>query len=178
MAIHQDLPIVCDPCGEVFQSRYKFKSHLIKPKPKKQSIQCKICLMGFSDKMTLRLHETLHKEEIIIKPSLNKCKVCSRTFTREGDLSKHMNIHKQICKIQCNKCFMKFNEKKELENHEENKHRDRTQPRTCDHCMCIFAGDTLLNKHIEKIHFGEKSVGCKKCSNYSEEDYLKQLMNI
>ena len=70
---------------------------------------------------------------------------------------------------------MKFDVMMNLKAHKERKHGTRNTPKNCDYCMCIFDSESQLSKHILKLHLGFNPQGCKKCANYSEEDFLRQL---
>ena len=169
----------CNPCGNVFETKSKLRPHRINIKLENKLYQCQTCLLKFSKKKTLKLHEHLHSEnkEDSTTFKLNKCKLCSRTFTNSSALDKHLQVHKQNVCYRCEKCLIDFADTSSLKLHKKKKHATN-KPHNCDHCMCIFAGDTQLYRHIQRVHRGSDPQGCKKCSNYSEEDYLKQLMDF
>ena len=76
----------CNPCGKVFDSKFKFKYHLIKVRRVTKSFQCGTCLLEFSRQKTLALHEALHDQTIVINPKIFKCKLCARTFIKSNAL--------------------------------------------------------------------------------------------
>ena len=166
----------CNPCGKVFASKFKLKSHLIKIKTRTKSFQCETCLLEFSNQKTLDLHASFHNQ-IIATPKIFKCKLCARTFTKSNALDEHMDAHKNRIGFRCEKCLMVYVDKRKLKLHETNKHKKKCSF-YCDHCMCIFTGENPLEKHIQKVHIGSDPQGCKKCSNYTEEDYLRQLQDF
>ena len=169
----------CNPCGNVFETKTKLRSHRINIKLATKLHKCKTCLLEFSKKKTLILHENLHgfNSDDLANPKLHKCKACSRTFTNSSGLLNHLKVHTNKGNQRCEKCLVEFTDKGSLKFHILKKHSNN-DPMTCDHCMCIYTGETQLNRHIQRVHVGSDPQGCKKCSNYSEEDYLRQLMDF
>ena len=88
-----------------------------------------------------------------------------------------MDTHKTKLCLRCEKCLMMFVDKRKLKVHMTKKHEKKCSF-YCDHCMCIFTGENQFEKHIQKVHVGTNPQGCKKCSNYTEEDYLRQLQDF
>ena len=163
----------CHPCGKVFTSKLKLRSHLFRLKTGTKLYKCQTCLLEFSRRKTLVLHEALH-EENIIRPEVFKCKLCSRTFTSASSLENHFAVHRKGAMHRCQKCLITFVDNTDLKLHMNKKHKEKDSL-SCDNCMCVFSGETQLSRHVQKVHVGSDPQGCKKCSNYSEEDYLRQL---
>ena len=169
----------CNPCGKVFESKFKFRSHLIYIRATKKLHQCKTCLLRFSKKKTLDIHENLHseKQDDSSAPKLHKCKACSRTFIKSSALHQHLEIHIRNTDYKCDKCLKRFTDKSDLKVHTKKKHSNDDQI-NCDHCLCIFSGETQLNRHVLRVHIGFDPQGCKKCSNFTEEDYFSQMKDF
>merc|ERR1719245_2400773 len=114
----------CNPCGKVFSSKFKLRSHLIKIKTGAKYYKCNTCLLEFSRKYTLDIHESLHEKSKAINHKIFKCKLCSRTFKESSALDGHMAVHSNKSGLNCGKCLMIFLDKKKLKLHIVKKHEN------------------------------------------------------
>nr|XP_033816300.1 zinc finger protein 2 homolog [Geotrypetes seraphini]XP_033816301.1 zinc finger protein 2 homolog [Geotrypetes seraphini] len=112
---------------------------------------------GFTEKINLRIHETIHTES---KPY--ECFECNKSFNQKDLLRSHERVHTgenpYTCK--CSKCGRTFNEKEKLIIHE--RIHTREKPHKCSECGKRYTRKDMLIIH-KRIHTGEKPYKCSKC---------------
>ena len=82
----------CDECGEEFDQKAEFTSHMLTHSDKDSSPNakpvCKTCFKSFSSNSSLRKHEFIHLD---VKP--HRCEICNVSFAQKVQLKLHNKRH-------------------------------------------------------------------------------------
>ena len=181
----------CKFCKKTFDSTNNLRIHEQTIHDQKKQITCRYCddTKTFSNKPSLQIHyKRIHKDKYYIfcqqcdkafmgKRPLKKhikrnhnheCNICDKTFTSYHHLSNHKNdIHKILDNGKSKRgfCDQVFKEPSKLKSHIELVHEGKKI--TCNYCddNKVFAGERVLQLHIEGIHHERKAIKCQFCVN-------------
>ena len=137
--------------------------------PSKESFECDICHLQFSNFGNYQIHHRMHSGE-----KLFKCEECGTGFTRKSQLAVHMGIHTGEKPYSCKECGMKFRQNGGLRLHML-VHTD-DKPQKCPFCPASFSRKAHLEKHI-RYHSGSMPFVCQICNKaFVDKELLKQHM--
>lgn len=91
----------------------------------------------------------------------HKCHVCNKILSSRGNLNKHMIIHDPEKKFECPICHIKFNQSRDLKNHEMTIHTGE-RPYICKTCGKGFVHKHYLAEHMD-YHSGDRKYQCPQC---------------
>ena len=145
--------VSCGFCRKTFTQRFSLKIHETIHIGEK--ISCKFCDRTFKCKYKVKVHERIHTGE-----GLFSCEFCEKTFTNGYAAKKHKSIHSEERPFSCEICEKTFKRKDLLRLHKQ-KHID-VKPFLCDFCEKTFRLKVNLQTH-QRIHTGERPFSCKNC---------------
>ncbi|XP_072166264.1 uncharacterized protein [Diadema setosum] len=123
-------PFECDDCGKAFTRSSEVTRHkvvhmrtsgsesspvTVPPNLTTLSYECTDCAETFVNKKDLQLH--------LFEKHTYQCKQCASVFPTMATLEQHMAEHSQV--YTCIECSMVFVHKKQLKQHNKQKHRDK-----------------------------------------------------
>ncbi|XP_034838076.1 zinc finger protein 570-like [Maniola hyperantus] len=148
----------CDICKKVFDTRYKYKSHVDSVHKMIKKNKCPKCPERFAD----YFHRNKHMVDVHGDPPLRyKCNVCDTLFKRRYALSCHMKRrHLEDRAIQCSLCEYKCYTSPELKVHMVKHNGERTYE--CMVCKKSYARKKTLKEHM-RIHNNDKRFVCVVC---------------
>ncbi|CAL8128387.1 unnamed protein product [Orchesella dallaii] len=109
--------ILCDICGNSFNSYDSLKSHVDRVHRKiirSKNFTCEFCGISYKQKPSLNLHvEVVHKgvDLRVI------CNICVKVLANRFSYSAHMRNHKEGKRCACHLCDRRFGENASLKNH-------------------------------------------------------------
>ena len=89
------------------------------------------------------------------------CQVCHKVLSTRGSLVKHMVIHQEEKPFKCDKCEMRFNQKRDFNTHIMQKHTLQ-RPHVCEICHKGFVHKFYLIEHMT-YHSGDRQYQCTQC---------------
>lgn len=108
-------PFQCE-CGKRYARKAYLDHHISATHFGIRPFKCDICLMCFSEKQTLRVHQRVHSKELPFE-----CSICGKCFIVQCNLNRHYkSVHKLVSNFACDICATKnilFYFKKDLEAH-------------------------------------------------------------
>ncbi|VVC98045.1 unnamed protein product [Leptidea sinapis] len=151
--------IQCCACAKEFNS---FKTILEHMNKHTQNYICSYCSAGYLNKCALELHEGRHKK------GEHRCKFCPKIFET---LSKRQNHERSyhLCVDRLNKCWhcderFSSNFRKQMHMLEVHGIQQPAKEKVlCKICNKHYPNKNLYNKHIRRVHLGEKNHKCKFC---------------
>ncbi|XP_046976113.1 uncharacterized protein LOC124542212 [Vanessa cardui] len=152
---------ICGICYAEFLDIDDLKLHIIQYHLNETSKHrfCDFCSRIFSDIEAYSLHiRNAHLSTLKI------CKYCTRVFNDAQSVSRHEKKHKSSFyypKIACSNCIKVFKNKKDLEYHEYEKHRDSEDGLMLQHCFPELS--SLININIRKFFKGLHENYLYKC---------------
>nr|XP_026499537.1 zinc finger protein 107-like [Vanessa tameamea] len=143
---------ICGVCYAEFLDIDDLKLHIIQYHLNETSKYrfCDFCSRIFSDIEAYSLH--LRNAHL---STFKTCKYCTRVFNDAQSVSRHEKKHKSSFyypKIACSNCIKVFKNKKDLEYHEYEKHRDIDDGLMLQHCFPELS--SLININIRKFFKG------------------------
>ena len=129
---------------------YKLAEKIVKRNDAKT---CSICLCMSQDAFARRKHEeTVHEGR---KDSGYTCIKCGKSYTNRNALKYHEQTHHENIKHTCALCGLQFSSERNLFEHSELKHREKTQiPQfKCEKCNVNFSNRRNLDRHNRENHF-------------------------
>ena len=104
----------------------------------------------------------------------HKCQICEKVFRNKQTLQKHTkNIHEKMEVLKCNICNISFQNKYGLLSHTKTFHEQKKND--CRSCGKSFSTTQNLNKHIYKVHEGQRDHKCESCGkSFSEAGTLNR----
>nr|XP_033818087.1 zinc finger protein 2 homolog [Geotrypetes seraphini] len=118
---------------------------------------------GFTQKINLRIHETIHTESKLYEHS-----ECNKSFNRKDQLRIDEKVYTGVKPYKCSECGKSFNGNTELRNHE--RIHTGEKPYKCSECGKRFKQKGNLIIH-ERIHTGEKLYNCSECGKNFNRKY-------
>ncbi|XP_006861358.1 PREDICTED: zinc finger protein 467 [Chrysochloris asiatica] len=116
---------------------------------------CGECERRFRDRLTLRLHQRLHRGE-----GPRACSDCGRSFAQRAHLLLHQRSHRGERPFPCSECDKRFSKKAHLTRHLRTHTGERPYP--CSECGKCFSQKIHLGSH-QKTHTGERPFPCAEC---------------
>lgn len=148
----------CEICKKVFDTQYKYKSHVDYVHKNVKKNKCPKCPERFTDYFDRHKHMVdVHGDP----PLRYKCKVCDTAFKRRYALSCHMKRrHLEVKDVQCNVCSYKCYNRTELKAHMVKHNGERTYE--CVVCKKSYARKKTLKEHM-RIHTNDRRFVCVVC---------------
>lgn len=92
------------------------------------------------------------------------CDVCGKWFLRSWNLVRHMNhVHETNKPYECERCGASYAQEKDLQLHQQYKHRCVTKPFYCQGCDIKFRAFGEYKQHNNAVHLGIRPHGCETC---------------
>ena len=132
-------------------------------------VLCQLCNQKFTwDSLRLHLLDEHTQKKII------KCSLCDQKFATKHALKDHlMQMHLGET-TSCHICNKKF---KDLYHHVKYSHDD-IKNYECSYCHNEFVSKTIMHKHVQSVHLGEKT-NCPKCKkDISTDNFRRHLKEI
>ena len=151
LLIHNnEYPYKCDYCSHKFKDQSNYRKHI------------KLCSHQNDEKthVTMNAQEQQQMNSSTLKIYKYKCDFCEKRFYKKFNLTRHMNMHKLNCAkveddvangtgdstknssngsfYECEVCFKKFNEMKQLSLHNQNWHKQLEHKIECNFCKKEF----------------------------------------
>uniref|UniRef100_A0A671FSF7 Zinc finger protein 658 n=1 Tax=Rhinolophus ferrumequinum TaxID=59479 RepID=A0A671FSF7_RHIFE len=125
--------------------------------------ECKDCGKTFSQRITLCVHQRIHRGEKIYR-----CHECGKSFATH--LYVHQRIHTGEKPYECNECGKTFPQNSSLRIHQ--RIHTGEKPYGCLECRKTFDNDSIFRVH-QRIHTGEKPYECNECGKtFSQKTHL------
>jgi Zinc finger, C2H2 type len=151
-------PLTCDDCGNTFERKFNFTSHLCKPRYSK----CIVCDKKLNCKLGMKNHlKYAHNNEF-------KCNKCPFKSITRGYYLAHKKIHLKL--HSCETCSHDFAHKINLELHQQNhrhgKYETIVETFVCKICENSFPSLANLKSHLKRVHIDADSpkFECDFCS--------------
>ena len=120
---------------------------------------CSECGIGFETNQGYTHHYYKDHKNILKKDHL--CTICGQGFVNSNALTTHTrNVHedeKSLC-VECNKMFPNRNS---FRTHVKLSHSESNE--VCSQCGNCFKSLFLLNRHVMRVHIGDKKHKCDEC---------------
>ncbi|XP_034650759.1 zinc finger and BTB domain-containing protein 41 isoform X2 [Drosophila subobscura] len=150
--------IVCDECRRSFLNEYQLEVHKYRVHSGQNPNVCSVCNKGFGCASKLLEHRARYH----FKPVEWQCKLCSYNAPSKWEYQQHLTVHSGQRNYTCEVCGQSYKSTSALAVHR----RTHSQPRlACPHCQKHFRENSILKKHIKRVHKRENSrnYACRVC---------------
>lgn len=156
---HNTRVYVCNVCGEDFQKRNPYNSHMEEHLAENRNglYECENCQQIFDEIPQFRAHMRAHTSS----QKIWTCKECNKRYSSKNLLDEHVNMHTGERPYKCPHCAKDFASKYTLTAHMKI-HYDRKRPYECKECGKSFFSNQNLAQH-ERTHSGVKEYECDVC---------------
>ena len=164
---------VCPYCNKRFCEPFSAKKH-IEFEHGNAPHRCEVCIKSFHSKQAKDYHDSVKHTSVKISV---KCSICEKVLASEICLKTHMKyVHSDERVHSCNRCDVKFKQKKDLKNHTLYVHNNNLYKETylqpkdvkrfnCEQCKSSYKQKKLLNAHIRNKHTEDQPLQyCDLCS--------------
>lgn len=135
----------------------KKKTTLTKATDKaKKRFKCDFCACSTNQRHHFNEHIYTHTNE---RPY--ECEICEKCFAQKGSLRRHKRAHRNAYAFHCLNCRQGFSDQRARELHE---NRCKIRQYECYVCKEKYVDKDTLFAHICRVHTGEASFSCSKCS--------------
>lgn len=97
------------------------------------------------------------------------CKTATKELKRDK-LKRHMLQHTGLKEFLCAFCLMAFNNKSNLKQHVDSKHKEKPRKVRCALCGKELASRSTLDEHMRAIHSNAKDFKCRYCPHVANND--------
>jgi len=180
----------CKHCDRRFREPHHLKVHLRTHAVENRTHSvtnrrpCPVCCKLYH-KSYLPIHMRSHSEG-----SSLECRYCDKTFASKIKLTAHVKTHTNGRPYSCRHCGKSYCTDTALRNHEAshdrskrilnslalkgpviNRHEKERYPCTFVNCSRVFAREMLVEDHVRREHFDERTFRCSRCEEqfYSVE---------
>ncbi|XP_018598319.2 oocyte zinc finger protein XlCOF6-like [Scleropages formosus] len=155
----------CADCGKSFSQRHTLKTHQTVHSVEKPFC-CSFCGKGFTVKHSLTVHQRIHTGE---KPY--SCVTCGKTFSQASHRKIHCRVHTGERPFTCDTCGKSFRDGRGLKEHQVVHTGEKAFK--CEKCGKCFSLAVNLRRH-HRIHTGEKPYSCDICGKrFSQASNVK-----
>ncbi|CAC5424241.1 KRAB [Mytilus coruscus] len=158
----------CKLCDKSFDIPSRLYTHH-KKIHEEGPISCKPCQQVFRTKLNLKMHERSYAHHVKSgqKFTLERnflCSDCGKSFYRKDYLATHMKYHKSEKKYSCKHCDFKCCFSYTLKRHT-SQHFESERRFVCESCGAAFHSLQILQSHIAYKHSDARDFCCNLCSS-------------
>ena len=175
--VHEGKKHQCTTCGEVFDSMYRYETHIAVKHDESRLFKCSLCKSAYTERSSLKKHIAFVHEKV----SGHLCPHCGKNFQGKDILRDHILVVHEGKKYHCDLCTKTFTNKSSLRSHVSQIHEGKKPPPvTCTQCQKSFTGKSgkaSLKRHMSEVHEGQRPFACHLCGlAFSQSGNLKTHM--
>ncbi|XP_021953465.2 zinc finger protein 271-like isoform X2 [Folsomia candida] len=186
------LDFACNLCDKKYAAKFQLRGHVAFAH--KEACVCELCGMRFGNLARLTSH---HQKMHVGPPKLTNryippedkpfaCKFCDKRFTRSSTRQKHVNIAHLGNFYKCDLCVDTFRNSDSLKYHKKRVHNlgdyeprpEKRKPSKCDLCSKSISKKIGIVRHIELVHFQDKSKCPYDCADLEFETEAEWIQHL
>jgi uncharacterized protein (UPF0212 family) len=170
--VHEGKKHQCPTCGEVFDSIYRYETHIAVKHDESRLFKCSLCKSAYAERSSLKKHIAFVHEKV----SGHLCPHCGKNFQVKDILRDHILVVHEGKKYNCDLCTRTFTNKSSLRSHVSQIHEgNKPPPVKCSLCEKFFQSG--MKRDIREVHEGKRPYACHLCGlAFSQNGNLKTHM--
>ena len=170
--VHEGKKHQCPTCGEVFDSMYRYETHIAVKHDESRLFKCSLCKSAYAERSSLKKHIAFVHEKV----SGHLCPHCGKNFQVKDILRDHILVVHEGKKYNCDLCTRTFTNKSSLRSHVSQIHEgNKPPPVKCSLCEKFFQSG--MKRHIREVHEVKRPHACNLCGlAFSQNGNLKTHM--